>query len=382
MESANTLLILAGGRGTRIKNYLGKNSKPMLKFNKKHFLEYLIWHYSKFPLEEIIILAGFRGKEIKKRFHNKVFNFCKVKVIIEKKPLCTGGAVLNAKKMIRSKNFFLVNGDTFFNIDICELLKVHTGSIVMSITSNITYLDNKKLNQISLKKNNQIFFSRNKSKLMNGGVYLINNKKFNFNKSNFSLENDLMPKLIKQKKVTGRIFRNEFLDIGTPKNYKKTKNFLKKIFFKPAAIFDRDNTIIIDKGYTYKTKDFKFKNAGLKILKKSINKYLIFICTNQAGIAKCKFTIKEFYNFMRHLKFKFSQKKIFFNDIIFSPFHTEGKIKKYKKNSSLRKPNNGMFRVLKNKWKFKHQGSFYVGDQNKDLEFAKKSKIKFININN
>ena len=73
--------------------------------------------------------------------------------------------------------------------------------------------------------------------------------------------------------------------------------------YKPALFLDRDGVINIDKGYTHKTKDFKLMPNILKVLKYFNNKnYYIFIVTNQAGVAKKKFTINEFYKFQNYIK--------------------------------------------------------------------------------
>ena len=64
------LVILAGGKGSRIKQYLKDKPKPMMRFNKIHFLRYLINMYSKYPINNIYILCGFKHKIIFKNFHN------------------------------------------------------------------------------------------------------------------------------------------------------------------------------------------------------------------------------------------------------------------------------------------------------------------------
>ena len=79
------LVILAGGKGTRIREFLGNKPKPMIKFNNIHFLQYLVNSLSKFSFNKIYILAGFKHKVIFKQFHNKMFNLTKIKCLKEKK---------------------------------------------------------------------------------------------------------------------------------------------------------------------------------------------------------------------------------------------------------------------------------------------------------
>ena len=63
------LVILAGGKGSRIKGHLGKYPKPMLKFNEKHFIQYILNNKSKYNFKRIIILCGFRSNIIFKKFY-------------------------------------------------------------------------------------------------------------------------------------------------------------------------------------------------------------------------------------------------------------------------------------------------------------------------
>ena len=73
-------VILAGGFGKRLGQITKSLAKPMIKFNDKPFLYYLIEELKKNKIEKILILAGFKGKYIK----NKLKKFKNTKVIIEK----------------------------------------------------------------------------------------------------------------------------------------------------------------------------------------------------------------------------------------------------------------------------------------------------------
>lgn len=372
------LVILAGGKGTRIKKYLHNKPKPMVKFNEIYFLQYLINIFSKYPINKIFILVGYKSDIIFKNFHNKTFNFTKVVCVKEKKLMGTGGALLSLKKK-KIKDFILINGDTVFDIDLADFIKSFKkkklGSVALA--PNSKNINNYKLNNLEI-KNNILCYKKN-SKLMNGGVYFFKRRILNLipNKP-CSLEEDVFPNIIKKKLLTGKIYKNFFLDIGTPKYFNVSAKRLKDYFSRPAAFLDRDGVINHDSGYVYKKKDFRFRKGVIKGLKYLIKKkYYIFIVTNQAGIAKGIYNENDFKKLHLYLKRNLSKKNIYFNDVQYCPYHPKGKIKIYRKKSSLRKPGNQMVKNILKIWLVNKRKSFMIGDKNSDKHCAKKSKLLF-----
>ena len=147
---------------------------------------------------------------------------------------------------------------------------------------------------------------------------------------------------------------------------------------KPAAFLDRDGVINIDYGYVYKFKDFKLRQGVIKGLQHLIKKnYHIFIVTNQAGIGKKIYTEEAFFSLHKKIKEKLEKSNIFINDVQYSPFHPKAKIKKYKKNSLMRKPGNKMIENIKLNWDINNKKSFMIGDKKTDKLAAERSKIKF-----
>ena len=376
-------VILAGGKGERIKKYLKGKPKPLAKIKNYIFLDLLIKKICKYNIGKLYILAGYKGTLIKKRYHKKKFNFVQIEVIIEKKPLGTAGCLSQLKK--RTKNdLIVVNGDTFFDLDISKIINFNLkkNEIFLSLVKNTNYKSNKKLVFLNVDKKKRIVKKKN-SNFINGGVYKFNNfflKKLI--KKNISLENDIIPDLINKKLVKGMIFKNFFLDIGTPRNFLSARKKLIKYTIKPALFLDRDNTLIHDHGYIYKTKDLKLKKTFIKYLKKiALKKIYIFIVTNQSGIGRGYFTERQFENFQLNLKKKLFSLNIFLDDIEFCPYHEDAKIFKYRKKTNLRKPGNGMILKLLKKWPIDKSKSVMIGDQISDRICAAKSRIKFINVN-
>ena len=205
------LVILCGGKGSRLGNLTKNTPKPLLKINNKFFLKYLIQFYQKFNFENIYLLAGYKGKIIKKNFDKKEFNFIKVHCLIEKEPLGTGGSLNILKKKIKN-DFLLVNGDSFLQYDFSNFLKKTNKNFLCNIIliNSKTYQENNQLNKLSVNKEKKVFFN-NKSNLMNSGIYLFKKQILNqLPKKKFSLEQDLLPNLILKKQVFGFLLSFQF----------------------------------------------------------------------------------------------------------------------------------------------------------------------------
>jgi len=146
------------------------------------------------------------------------------------------------------------------------------------------------------------------------------------------------------------------------------------------AFLDRDGVINsknINKGYIGKIRDFKWipgAKKTIKFLKK--NDFKVVIVTNQSGIARGYFSINDVYKLHRYLKEELIKYGTKVDKIFFCPFHKNGIVCKYKKNSSLRKPRIGMFLKANKIWKIDKKRSFMIGDQKTDMEFARRAKIK------
>ena len=201
------LIILAGGKGTRIKEFLGNYPKPMIKFNNKHFIQYLLNCSSKYNFKRIIILCGYRNRVFFEKLNKKLKNLTKIICVKEGKLLGTGGALSNLKKM-NVNDFVLVNGDTIFNVNLNSLISnLNKNKIgIIALTKNKNQKSKKLLN-LALKKKS-LYFKKNSS-MMNGGVYFFKKEIFKYvNSKKCSLENEILPKLINLKKIQGKFFNN------------------------------------------------------------------------------------------------------------------------------------------------------------------------------
>ena len=363
------LVILAGGKGTRIRDLTNNKPKPLAKIGPYTFLDLLLSNVSKYHFRKIIILAGFKGKQLFDKYHNKTVNFIRIECIIEKKPLGTGGGLKKIRNKL-SNNFFVINGDTISDFNFYDMLDLKKkNKFVLALTKSKFSNKGNNIRNLYLNKNNLIKIADKKNKFIfkSSGVCLLDKTIFkNIEESRFSLEDKILSKLIEKNKVYGYEKKFFFYDIGTKIDFINSKKKLLNHLIQPAIFLDRDNTINADTGYTYKYNDFKFINNSYNALKYlSDKKIYVFIITNQAGIGKGYFTEDDFVKLHIKLKKELSDKKIFINEVKYCPYHPKAKILKYKKKSVFKK-----FVINKKK-------SIMIGDHVKDQSCAKKSKLKF-----
>ena len=132
------------------------------------------------------------------------------------------------------KRFLLCNGDTFFEINLFDLLKKFKKQDIGLLGCSKTQKNTRRYTSFS---------SKNK-KLISSGVYLFDRDKIKKFLTNYSsLENEVLKKLPKSRfKKIG--YKKDFLDIGTPKDLKKSSHFLKSL--KKMCPLDRDGVINYD----------------------------------------------------------------------------------------------------------------------------------------
>jgi D-glycero-D-manno-heptose 1,7-bisphosphate phosphatase len=377
------VVILAGGYGTRIKQFTkNRIPKPLLKIKNRPFLDYLLQNISKYPINKIYIISGFKGNLINKRYNNKFINLIKIHCIKEKKSKGTGHALYSIRKKIKN-DFILINGDTIidFNLNIFFQKKLNNKYLAkMILSKNYKNSLSEKLSNLKLQKNGVISFTRKKN-LINAGTIFFKKKIVKYlNAKTFSLENDILNKFILKNKIQGVPYNNFLIDIGTPKNYILAKKLIPKYFFRAALFLDRDGVINYDNGYTYKIKNFRFRKKIFQIIKKFQKKNYVFIVTNQSGIARGYYKIKDFYKLQNFIKNYLSKKNLFINDIEFCPHHPLGKIKKFSLKCKCRKPNNLMIKKITDRWFVNKKKSLFIGNSNSDKMCAKMSNINYQSI--
>lgn len=116
-------IILAGGRGKRLKPITDYVPKPLIPLKNVPIIEWQIKYLKKFKVDEIIICTGYKTEMIEHFLDTKDNFGIKICFSIEKIPLGTGGAIKQAGRLIKDDSFFVLNGDTITNIDLRKLQK-------------------------------------------------------------------------------------------------------------------------------------------------------------------------------------------------------------------------------------------------------------------
>ena len=241
MEEA---IILAGGFGTRLREVVADVPKPMAPVNNKPFLDYLIKYLAHYGIKKVVLSVGYLAEKVKKHYGN---NFEGVEIIysLEKDPLGTGGGIRLAMEQCHTKEVLVLNGDSFFDIDLHTFYNTHVnnhshfslairkvdnasryGSIEFSIfqgglkgTSNASRISS--FNEKS---------SIEKAGLINAGIYLLNRNLFLEHTSsgqNFSIEKDFFAAHLKSLTMHGFEMNGYFIDIGVPEDYKQAQHDFK-----------------------------------------------------------------------------------------------------------------------------------------------------------
>tara|TARA_B100000941_G_C28505040_1_gene556748 strand:- start:194 stop:1402 length:1209 start_codon:yes stop_codon:yes gene_type:complete len=383
MIKVSQAVIFVGGLGTRLGKITKKIPKPLIKVNNKPFIEHLIYFFSKQGIEEIILLTGYKKNLFKKKYHKKIF-FQKTKVICcgESKPLGTGGALLNAKKFLNDY-FYLCNGDTYFDFNLQDLkLNMKKNSLIKLAIAKKKGNKNR-YSYLSFNKNKMLSFSSNiatNSGYINSGYYFVNKKILKkINKKICSLESDIFPNLIKEKKVEAKLYKekfNKFIDIGIPKDLKRSDRFLNMHINKKAVFLDRDGVINKDFGYVHKKEKILWRKNIFKFLNFLKNRgFLVFVITNQSGVGRGYYNLKDVNNLHNWMNSVLMENGSYIDEFYYSPYYKFSTNKKFRKNENLRKPGIGFFKIAKKKFRFMTKKSFMIGDTLSDMQFAKNSKL-------
>ena len=176
------VVILAGGRGSRISFYTQKIPKPMIKIGNIPIIVHIINIYKYYGFKEFIIASGYKSEVIKNYFVNKK-KFKGIKIIQTGNKSLTGDRIVKLKKyLIKDQNFLLTYGDGVSNLDIRKTVKFHLKHKKIGTVTAVR--PPVKFGELSLGKNNLVKRFVEKPQLntgwINGGFFVLNKKIFKY----------------------------------------------------------------------------------------------------------------------------------------------------------------------------------------------------------
>ena len=225
-----TVIILAGGFGTRLKSVLDGKPKALADVNGKPFIHLLVNNLKKQGFNNFIFSLHYKANQIIDFLKQDIFKEFNFEFLIEDNPLGTGGAIsFVVNNTFVSDEFFVVNADTWLENGYKKLNSAHGNAILINKVDNSSRYGSVVVSQNDLitefvEKNNST-----ESAYINAGVYKLQKRLFeNWDGKPFSIEKDLFPKLVVSKNIRAIKTESLFIDIGIPKDYYKFCDLKKK----------------------------------------------------------------------------------------------------------------------------------------------------------
>lgn len=228
-------IILAGGFGTRLQSVVSDVPKPMAPINGIPFLNYIFDYLKFYKIEHVVLSTGYLSEKISQYYKNE-FNSIKISYTKEGTPLGTGGGIRLAMEKCNTKNILVLNGDSFFDVDLNSYFSLH-----QKFNSDCSLALRKAINAsrygtIQLGDNSAIAKFKEKDSvekegLINGGVYILDRELFlskTIPNIAFSIEKDFYEKRINELTLFGFEYNGYFIDIGIPEDYKKAQDDFKR----------------------------------------------------------------------------------------------------------------------------------------------------------
>jgi D-glycero-alpha-D-manno-heptose 1-phosphate guanylyltransferase len=232
-----TAIVLAGGLGTRLRSVVQDRPKPMALVNNKPFLAHQLDYWIAEGIEKFILSVGYKHDVIIDFFGHE-YKGVSIDYSIETKPMGTGGGLLLAiEKSGINTPFLLLNGDTYFKVNLDSLISFSEQNQADLTFSLFPTTDLDRYMGIDVSAEGQVVAlkSQNISKsnrLASGGVYWINNLAFlqkahkDLNEPS-SFEDDILPTMLSSRqKLFGFICDETFIDIGLPDDYYRSESIL------------------------------------------------------------------------------------------------------------------------------------------------------------
>lgn len=307
------VVIMAGGKGTRISELFPDIPKPLIPIDGVPVLEREIISLKSQGFKDIILTVSYKADKIMDYFKDGSSLGVNIDYYLEETPLGNAGALFKIKDKL-SDDFLLLNADAMFDVDFNRFVEYHKakkGLVTLFTHPNshpydsgliVSDSNNRVLEWLS-KEDNRPKWYKNR---VNAGLHVINKKILDDSNIDLSNKVDLDRQLLKPLANTGKMYSYDspeyVKDMGTPERfYQVSRDFKKGIIEaknlknKQKAIFlDRDGTINKYVGFLRDINEFELIDGVAQSIKK-INEsgYLAIVVTNQPVIARGEVTYQE-----------------------------------------------------------------------------------------
>lgn len=399
------VVIMAGGRGTRIAELFPDIPKPLIPVNGMPILEREIRSLASQGFKDLILTVGYLADKIIAYFGDGSQLGVKIDYFVEETPLGNAGALFQLREKIDEEPFFLLNADAAFDVDFNRMLDYHKkhGGLVTLFTHPNSHPYDSGLIIADKDGNVEKWLSKEDERpqwynnRVNAGLHVIDPKVLELSLKNLEIDSatgfpqgkvDLDRQILKPLCGSGKMFcydSPEYVkDMGTPErfhqveaDYKNGVVQAKNLHNKQKAIFlDRDGTINKYVGFLRNIDDFELIE-GVSEAIKMINQsgYLAIVVTNQPVIARGEVTWEELHEIHRKMETLLGKDGAYIDGIYICPHHPdkgfEGERPEYKFDCDCRKPKPGLLLQAAMEFNIDLTQSIMIGDSERDVEAGK-----------
>lgn len=397
------LLILAGGKGTRLKERLGDLPKPMIPIDGKPLLEHQVDLARRYGFADLVFFVHHRAELIERHFGDGARWNVRIRYVLEPEPRGTAGAVLAGFPQLADR-FLVMYGDTMVNVDLERLWQAHQQSqaeATLLLHPNDHPLDSD-LVETDAASRVTAFHHRPhppgvwRQNLVNAGLYVVEKRAL---KPFLPMEalpcdfgKDLFPALLRRGATLFGYNSPEYIkDIGTPQRYDRvcaewTSGVIARSSLaapQRAVFLDRDGTLIPDKVSLRKEQELELlPGVAAAVHQLNHSGWRAVLITNQPVVAKGWCTEQELRAIHNKLETLLGREHAFLDRIYFCPHHPEkgfpGERAELKIDCECRKPKTGMILRAAQELNLDLGQCWLVGDSTTDLQTARNAGVRSI----